>query len=256
MVLPSKLAQDVTETSKFINFKDPQVRSLLLSIGTRALALFGSMAFSYILIRYALKYMDPTYEEKKRQKELAAIISQKLNLPKAMVNNFNEYEMCLLADLINPDDINVTWQDIGGLDHIIDNVRQTVIYPLQHPELFSQSKLLTTPKGVLLYGPPGCGKTMLAKAIAKEAGANFINLQVTSLLDKWYGESQKRTAAIFSLARKLQPAIIFIDEIDSFMRTRQNDDHECTRMVTDQIIFFSIDNSSIFIRIFRSKLNL
>ena len=237
MVVSSKLAQDLTETSKLINFKDPQVRSLLLSVGTRALALLGSMVFSYLLIRYAVKYMDPTYEEKKRQKELAKIISKKLNLPKAIVDDFNEYEMCLLADLINPADINVTWQDIGGLDHIIDNVRQTVIYPLQHPELFVQSKLLTTPKGVLLYGPPGCGKTMLAKAIAKEAGANFINLQVTSLLDKWYGESQKRTAAIFSLARKLQPTIIFIDEIDSFMRTRQNDDHECTRMVGNVVSF-------------------
>ncbi len=59
----------------------------------------------------------------------------------------------------------------------------------------------------------------------------YFSLKVTSLLDKWYGESQKRTAAIFSLAKKLQPTIIFIDEIDSFMRTRQNDDHECTRMV-------------------------
>ncbi|CAF0760787.1 unnamed protein product [Rotaria sordida] len=236
MVLPSKFPRELTEASRTFNLKDPQIRSLLLSLGTRALALVGSMVFSYLLIRYAIKQLDPTYEEKKRQKELAEIISKKMNLPQAIVNNFNEYEMCLLTDLINPTDINVTWQDIGGLDEIIDNVRQTVIYPLQHPELFNQSKLLTTPKGVLLYGPPGCGKTMLAKAIAKEAGANFINLQVTSLLDKWYGESQKRTAAIFSLAKKLQPTIIFIDEIDSFMRTRQNDDHECTRMVKTQFM--------------------
>jgi len=245
MAFPSKLA----EISRTINLKDPQVRSLLLSLGTRAIALIGSLVFSYFLMRYAIKHLDPTHEEKQRQKELAEIISKKMNLPKAIVNNFNEYEMCLLADLINPNDIKITWQDIGGLDDIIDNIRQTVIYPLQHPELFNQSKLLTTPKGVLLYGPPGCGKTMLAKAIAREAGANFINLQVsikmkknvfvyiyfslkvTSLLDKWYGESQKRTAAIFSLAKKLQPTIIFLDEIDSFMRTRQNDDHECTRMV-------------------------
>ncbi|CAF1273065.1 unnamed protein product [Adineta ricciae] len=236
MVLPSKLAQDLTETSRVLNLKDPHVRSMLLSLGTRTLALVGSMVFSYLLIRYAMKHLDPTHEEKKRQKELAEMISKKMNLPKAIVNNFNEYEMCVLADLINPVDIKVTWQDIGGLDEIIDNIRQTVIYPLQHPELFSRSKLLTSPKGVLLYGPPGCGKTMLAKAIAREAGANFINLQVTSLLDKWYGESQKRTAAIFSLARKLQPTIIFIDEIDSFMRTRQNDDHECTRMVKTQFM--------------------
>jgi SpoVK/Ycf46/Vps4 family AAA+-type ATPase len=178
MVLPSKLARDLTETSRVIDWKDPQVRSLIISLGTRAIALMGSMVFSYLLIRYAMKQMDPTREEKQRQKELAEIISEKMNLPKAIVKSFNEYEMCLLADLINPMDIKTAWQDIGGLDDIIDNVRQTVIYPLQHPELFNQSKLLTTPKGVLLYGPPGCGKTMLAKAIAKEAGANFINLQV------------------------------------------------------------------------------
>lgn len=184
----SKFPRELAEASRTVNLKDPQVRSLILSLGTRALALVGSMVFSYLLIRYALKHMDPTHEEKKRQKELAEIISKKMNLPRAMVNNFNEYEMCLLADLINPSDINVTWQDIGGLDEIIDNVRQTVIYPLQHPELFNQSKLLTTPKGVLLYGPPGCGKTMLAKAIAKEAGANFINLQVSCFCSRVLGD--------------------------------------------------------------------
>jgi ATPase family AAA domain-containing protein 1 len=179
MIPTSKLVREVSETSRGLNLKDPQIRSLILSIGTRGLALVGSMVFSYLLIRYAMKHLDPTHEEKKRQKELAEIISKKMNLPRSLVSNFNEYEMCLLTDLINPVDIKVTWQDIGGLDEIIDNVRQTVIYPLQHPELFNQSKLLTTPKGVLLYGPPGCGKTMLAKAIAKEAGASFINLQVS-----------------------------------------------------------------------------
>ena len=174
----SKILPKSTETSRMTDLEDTQMRSFLLSLGTRGLALVGSMVCSYFLLRYALKYLDPTHEEKKRQKELAEIISQKLNLPKELVKSFNEYEMCVLADLINPADIKVTWQDIGGLDEIIDDIRQTVIYPLQHPELFNQSKLLTTPKGVLLYGPPGCGKTMLAKAIAKEADANFINLQV------------------------------------------------------------------------------
>ncbi len=95
MVLPSKLVHDLTETSRTMNLKDPQIRSLLLSLGTRTLALFGSMVFSYFLIRYAIKRLDPTYEEKKRQKELAEILSKKMNLPKALVNDFNEYEMCL-----------------------------------------------------------------------------------------------------------------------------------------------------------------
>jgi SpoVK/Ycf46/Vps4 family AAA+-type ATPase len=74
--------------------------------------------------------------------------------------------------------------------------------------------------GVLLHGPPGCGKTLIAKATAKEAGTRFINLDLSILTDKWYGESQKLAAAVFTLAVKLQPCIIFIDEIDSFLRSR------------------------------------
>lgn len=75
-------------------------------------------------------------------------------------------------------------------------------------------------QGVLLYGPPGCGKTMIAKATAREAKTRFINLDVSILTDKWYGESQKLAAAVFSLAVKLQPCIIFIDEIGMFFISR------------------------------------
>ncbi len=169
----------LTKFSRRINLKDPQIRSLILSLGTRGLVFISSIVFSYFLLHYIIKYLDPTYEEKKRQKQLAEILSKKLNLSKTIINNLNEYELCILTDLINPLNINISWNDIAGLDDTIDHIRQTVIYPLQHPELFNQSKLLKTSKGVLLYGPPGCGKTMLAKAIAKEAGANFINLQVS-----------------------------------------------------------------------------
>ena len=122
--------------------------------------------------------------------------------------------------------------DIGGLEDIISSLRECVITPLLHPDLFRSSPaLLTTPKGVLLYGPPGCGKTMLAKALAKESNATFINIAASVLTNKWFGESNKLVAGLFSLARKTQPSIIFIDEIDSFLRERSKGDHEVTAMM-------------------------
>lgn len=121
--------------------------------------------------------------------------------------------------------------DIGGLEDIISSLRESVIFPLLYPEIFRSSSLIGAPKGVLLYGPPGCGKTMLAKALAKESGATFINIAASVLTNKWFGESNKLVAGLFSLARKTQPSIIFIDEIDSFLRERSKGDHEVTAMM-------------------------
>jgi SpoVK/Ycf46/Vps4 family AAA+-type ATPase len=122
--------------------------------------------------------------------------------------------------------------DIGGLDPIISSLRESIIYPLLYPDLFTTSStLIGAPKGVLIYGPPGCGKTMLAKALAKESGATFINIAASVLTNKWFGESNKLVAGLFSLARKTQPSIIFIDEIDSFLRERTKGDHEVTGMM-------------------------
>ncbi|KIO29284.1 hypothetical protein M407DRAFT_171965 [Tulasnella calospora MUT 4182] len=142
------------------------------------------------------------------------------------------YEEIIAAEVIHPDDIHIRFSDVGGLESIVSNLRESVIYPLCYPELFAaKSNLISAPKGVLLYGPPGCGKTMLAKALAKESGATFINITASVIQDKWFGESNKLVAGLFSLARKLQPCIIFIDEIDSFLRERSRGDHEVTAMM-------------------------
>jgi len=94
----------------------------------------------------------------------------------------DEYETTIAGEIIPPSSIDVTFESIGGLDDIIATLRETVIYPLTFPELFAGSNgLLSAPKGVLLYGHPGCGKTMMAKAMAKESGATFINLPLSSL---------------------------------------------------------------------------
>ncbi|KAF4512987.1 hypothetical protein G6O67_000310 [Ophiocordyceps sinensis] len=144
----------------------------------------------------------------------------------------NEYENLIALEMIAPEDIHVGFDDIGGLDMIIEELKESVIYPLTMPHLYSHAApLLSAPSGVVLFGPPGCGKTMLAKAVAHESGASFINLHISTMTEKWYGDSNKIVRAVFSLARKMQPAIIFIDEIDAVLGTRRSGEHEASGMV-------------------------
>lgn len=151
--------------------------------------------------------------------------------------NLNQYEAAVAMEVVAPEDIPVGFDDIGGLDDIIEELKETVIYPLTMPHLYSHaSPLLSAPSGVLLYGPPGCGKTMLAKALAHESGACFINLHISTLTEKWYGDSNKMVAAVFSLARKLQPTIVFIDEIDAVLGTRRSGEHEASGMVKAEYV--------------------
>lgn len=169
----------------------------------------------------------------KEDKERAKASLARLQRANPGVNlDLNEYERSLLPCVIPPEEIGVKFEDIGGLDDIINDFEESVILPLTCPQLFDQyGPLLQAPKGVLLYGPPGCGKTMLAKALASESKANFISIRMSNIMDKWYGESNKLVDALFSLAKKIQPCIIFIDEIDSFIRERSSTDHEMTAML-------------------------
>lgn len=144
----------------------------------------------------------------------------------------SSYEQTIAMEVVTPSEIPVTFDDIGGHDDIVEELRESVIYPLTMPHLYAAaSSLLSAPSGVLLYGPPGCGKTMLAKALARESGACFINLHISTLTEKWYGDSNKLVNAVFSLARKLQPCIVFIDEIDAVLGQRRSGEHEASGMV-------------------------
>jgi transitional endoplasmic reticulum ATPase len=114
---------------------------------------------------------------------------------------------------------NVTWDDVGGLDDAKRELRDGIELPLKHPQSFERLGIRPA-KGFLLFGPPGTGKTMLAKAVARQAEANFIATKSSDLLSKWYGESEQQVSRLFSRARQVAPTVIFIDEIDSLAPVR------------------------------------
>ncbi len=116
---------------------------------------------------------------------------------------------------------DVGWEDVVGLGEAKRAVTEAVIWPLKRPDLF---QALGGPRGVLLFGPPGNGKTLIGRAIAKEAGATFFNISASSLMSKWAGEGEKLVRALFAVARIRSPSIVFIDEIDSILSQRGDDD--------------------------------
>ncbi|PON72168.1 Spastin [Trema orientale] len=170
---------------------------------------------------------------------LQAIQNESKSLKKSLkdVLTENEFEKRLLADVIPPSDIGVTFDDIGALENVKDTLKELVMLPLQRPELFCKGQLTKPCKGILLFGPPGTGKTMLAKAVATEAGANFINISMSSITSKWFGEGEKYVKAVFSLASKIAPSVVFVDEVDSMLGRRENPgEHEAMRKMKNEFM--------------------
>lgn len=171
---------------------------------------------------------------------------------------FDSYELRLLADVMGSDEIDVSFSDIGGMEEQLEEVNDNVVLPMQLWAKYRaigadaadvDQDLSACPTGVLLYGQPGTGKSLTAKAIAKgkyfkiillfftsrnisdhvrfhriaESGATFLNIKASSIMDKYLGESDKMVSAIFRVARKLAPTVVFIDEIDTVLRKRGGD---------------------------------
>ncbi|KAL5717617.1 Fidgetin-like protein 1 [Ranunculus cassubicifolius] len=132
-------------------------------------------------------------------------------------------------------DPNVRWDDIAGLDHAKKCVTEMVIWPLLRPDIFKGCR--SPGKGLLLFGPPGTGKTMIGKAIAGEAKATFFYISASSLTSKWIGEGEKLVRALFGVASCRQPAVIFVDEIDSLLSQRKSEgEHESSRRLKTQFL--------------------
>ncbi|MFX1306549.1 MAG: CDC48 family AAA ATPase, partial [Promethearchaeota archaeon] len=132
---------------------------------------------------------------------------------------------------------NVNWDQVGGLDELKQKLVEAVEWPLSYPKIFKRMGI-TPPKGILLYGPPGCGKTLLARAIATESKANFISIKGPELLSKWVGESEKAIREVFRKAKMASPCIIFFDEFDSIApsRGRHSSDSGVSEKVLSQFL--------------------
>src|SRR6218665_2444601 len=113
----------------------------------------------------------------------------------------------------------VTWEDIGGLEGVKKELQEMIQYPVEYPDKFLKFGM-TPSRGVLFYGPPGCGKTLLAKAIANECQANFISIKGPELLTMWFGESEANVRDVFDKARSAAPCVLFFDELDSIAKAR------------------------------------
>lgn len=130
---------------------------------------------------------------------------------------------------------HVSYEDIGGLDKAIQRVREMIELPLRHPQLFERLGI-DPPKGVLLHGPPGCGKTLLARAVANETDAAFFSVSGPEVIHKFYGESEAKLREIFNQANQKAPSIIFIDEIDSIAPKRENVLGDVEKRVVAQLL--------------------
>ena len=165
-----------------------------------------------------------------------AIVSTK---PKGIVRVLPDTEIVIKEEMIEDDEpgeiSSIMYEDIGGLGDQLQKVREMIELPLKHPILFRRLGI-DPPKGVLLHGPPGTGKTMIAKAVANETNAHFTSINGPEIISKYYGESEKQLREIFDDAASNAPAIIFIDELDSIAPKREDVSGEVERRVVAQLL--------------------
>lgn len=139
-----------------------------------------------------------------------------------------------LSSCIVAEKPNVSWDDVAGLEKAKEALKEAVILPFKFPQLFKDKRKPW--KGILLYGPPGTGKSFLAKACATEAQSTFYSVSASNIMSKWVGEAEKTVRALFDLARQNKPAVIFIDEIDSLLSARGDNENESSRRVKTEFL--------------------
>jgi len=171
------------------------------------------------LIYFANKYIQRCYEIKGIEFEEGEEEKREKAITRERTKEEDRETFEIISDLVIREKPNVSWDDIADLEQAKLAIKEAIILPLHHPEWFKGARKPW--RGILFFGPPGCGKTLLARATASEIDATFLNVDAASIFVKWVGESEKRVKALFKYARSAAPAIIFIDEIDAMISSRE-----------------------------------
>ena len=186
------------------------------------------------------KYNHPVYENKKKEveKKIEELESKKKKVANKEGGGGEDDEDAKLKDQLSgclvTEMPNVSWDDVAGLENAKQALKEAVILPIQYPQLFEGKRQPW--KGILLYGPPGTGKSYLAKAAATETKGRFFSVSAANIVSKFMGESERLIKALFELARKNKPAVIFIDEIDSVLSARTDGENEATRRLKTEFL--------------------
>ena len=187
------------------------------------------------------KYNHPVYEQKKKEieKKIEELESKKKKIANKEGGDGDDNDEdaklkeqlsgCLVTEMPN-----VSWDDVAGLENAKQALKEAVILPIQYPQLFEGKRQPW--KGILLYGPPGTGKSYLAKAAATETKGRFFSISAANIVSKYMGESERLIKALFELARKNKPAVIFIDEIDSVLSARTDGENDATRRLKTEFL--------------------
>lgn len=182
-------------------------------------------------------FFDLSLSENITERKTEFMTAKKQPISKEKENSTNNMEDYLLnkieSEILNMDS-NISWDDIAGLENAKRIIKEIVVWPMLRPDLFTG--LRGPPKGILLFGPPGTGKTLIGKCIASQIKATFFSISASSLASKWVGEGEKLVRALFQVASQKEPSVIFIDEIDSLLSQRTENENESARKIKTEFL--------------------